>query len=147
MNKAFVREPDPDGRELCPACGSLAVEVGTGPLDLYIAATARGKLGETACFCPYDVCDVAYFDQLGGLVHVDELTAPVYPKDPGANLWACFGFTMDDVRADADASSPMRIRELLERSQSAAARCASLAPDGRCCMTEIRRLYLKFRQQ
>lgn len=145
MNKAFVREPDDDGRAYCPRCNSLAVEVGPEPLDTHIRVKSRGKLRDTAWFCNYPHCDVAYFNQFDAFVTVDELIAPVYPKDLNAPICACFGFKYDDVLADVDSEKPLRIRELLAKSKSPEARCRSAAADGRCCMTAVQELYMKLR--
>lgn len=145
MNKAFVREPEDDGREYCPRCRSLGIEVGPGPLDTHIAEGARAKLRNEAWFCNFPQCDVAYFNQFEAVVTIAELRAPVYPKDANAQLCACFGFTYDDVVADVDESTPTRIRALLAKSKSPEANCSKLAADGRCCMAAVQELYMKLR--
>jgi hypothetical protein len=145
MNKAFVREPDFDGRAFCPRCGALGVQVETAPLDAHIRPDARSKLGDSAWFCNFPRCDVAYFNLFEAVVLVDELKAPVYPKDLDAPMCACFGFAYDDVEADVRDGKPSRIRELLARSQSSEARCAELAADGRCCMSAVQELYMRLR--
>ena len=40
---------------------------------------------------------------------------------------------------------PTRIRQLVARSQSPEARCATLAANGQCCLPEVRKLYMKLR--
>lgn len=147
MNKAFVREPDDDGRGYCPRCGSLGTPVRTAPLDEHILPEARGRLGTTGWFCPYPPCEAAYFDQLGGLVRTSELKQAVYPKSDAAPICPCFQFTVEEIELDAQDPVPLRIRELLQKSQSEAARCGVLAADGRCCMTEVKRLYMKLRNE
>ena len=62
MNKAFVREPEFDGRLYCPHCGTLGIAVGVGPLDTHIGPDARAKVGDAAWYCPYRQCEVAYFN-------------------------------------------------------------------------------------
>ena len=74
MNKAFVREPEDDGRAYCPRCRSLGVPVEVGPLDSHIRAESRAKLRDDAWFCNFPRCDVAYFNQFDAVVTVDELT-------------------------------------------------------------------------
>ena len=145
MNKAFVREPDDDGRRLCPRCGSLGKAVLAGPLDQHVRPEFRDRIRSSAWFCPYSDCTVAYFDSFGSMILVEELNSPVYPKDPDAPLCACFGFTIEEIEADVDEGTPVRIRELLQKSQSPEARCQSLAADGTCCMTEVKRIYMKLR--
>jgi hypothetical protein len=147
MNKAFVREPEDDGRAYCPRCRSLGVAVQSGPLDANIRSESRGKLREDAWFCGFPRCDVAYFNDFEATVTIDELNAPVYPKDVNAPLCACFGLTYDDVEADVAEGTPTRIRALLAKSKSPEARCASIAADGRSCMTAVQELYMRLRNQ
>jgi hypothetical protein len=145
MNKAFVREPDDDGRAYCPRCKSLGLPVTAGPLDTHIRPESRTKLRDDAWFCGYPRCDVAYFNEFDAFVTTDELKAGIYPKDATATLCACFGFSYDDVVADVDDSTPTRIRALLAKSKSPDANCHNLAPDGRSCMGAIQELYMKLR--
>lgn len=147
MNKAFIREPDFDGRAFCPRCGSLGLPVEHGPLDANIRHESRNKLGDAAWYCNFPRCDVAYFNLFDAVVQVDELRTPVYPYELDAPLCACFGLTYDDVEADVREGSPRRLRELLARSKSPEARCESIAPDGRCCMTVVQELYMRLREQ
>jgi hypothetical protein len=146
MNKAFVREPDFDGRAYCPRCKSLGLPVEHGPLDRHIRPESRNKLGDTAWFCSFPRCDVAYFNLFEAIVTREELAAPVYPYDLDAPICACFGLTYDDVAADAAEPTPVRIRALLAKSKSPAARCVELAADGRCCMTAAQELYMRLRE-
>jgi hypothetical protein len=147
MNKAFVREPVDDGRAYCPRCRSLGIPVEAGPLDSHIRPEFRAKMSDIGWFCNFPRCDVAYFNQFEVVVAVDELNSPVYPKDLDAPICACFGFTYDEVAADAREDTPVRIRELLAKSKSPDANCRTLAVDGRCCMTAVQGLYMKLRSQ
>ena len=144
MNKAFVRESDSTD-VLCPRCGA----VGTGTLRVafenHVPAEARRALAASTYFCPTPTCAVAYFDAFEAVVTAGALLHPVYPKDPTAALCACFGLTMEDVEADVDDGTPRRIRELLVKSKSAAARCEELSPTGRSCIPEVQRCYFKLR--
>ena len=147
MNKAFVREPEDDGRAYCPRCKSLGVPVESGPLDTHIRPESRGKIRDAAWFCGFPRCDVAYFNQFDAVVTMDELKAPVYPYDPTLPICACFGLTYDDVEADVRDGTPTRIRELLAKSKSPDARCQTLAADGRCCMSAVQELYMRARRR
>jgi hypothetical protein len=147
MNKAFVREPEPDGRQHCPRCNSLGLPVGAGPLDKYIRPESRSKMPESAWYCNFPRCEVAYFNEFEEVILVDELNCAVYPKDFDAPLCACFGFTYDDVAADVRDGQPTRIRQLLAKSKSPAAHCQTLAAAGRCCMATVQELYMKLRGQ
>jgi hypothetical protein len=143
MNKAFTREPDLDGRVYCPRCSSLGIPVIRTTLDHHVNEPLRQSLGDAAWFCDFALCDIVYFDQFGRSVTIDELSSSIYPKDPAAPICACFGFTLEDLEADVEQGVPVRIRELLAKSQSSNAQCQTLAADGRCCMREVQRLYLK----
>ncbi|MGE0378826.1 MAG: hypothetical protein AB7I48_20745 [Planctomycetaceae bacterium] len=143
MNKAFVREPEPDGRAYCPRCGSLGTPVPGVTLDRHVHEPHRPQLGDSAWFCEFPRCHVAYFDLFERLVAVSELRSPVYPKDAAAPICACFGFTREDIEADVRHGTPIGIRQLLAKSQSSDAQCQTLAADGRCCLREVQRLYMR----
>jgi hypothetical protein len=145
MNKAFVREPEFDGRAFCPRCGNLGHPVEAGPLDTHIRPESRGKMHDSAWFCGFPRCDVAYFNLFDAVVMTDELKASVYPKNPNAPICACFDFTYDDVEAEVAKPTPTRIRELFAKSKTAQANCHALAADGRPCITAIQELYMKLR--
>jgi hypothetical protein len=147
MNKAFVREPEDDGRGYCPYCGSLGTPVGEGPLDTHIRPKSRAKMRDAAWFCGFPRCEVAYFNQFDAVVLMNELKGAVYPYDVTAPLCACFGLTYDDVEADVRDGEPTRVRQLLTKSKSSNARCHTLAADGRCCMGAVQELYIKLRSQ
>ncbi|HVJ68343.1 MAG TPA: hypothetical protein VM510_10185 [Caulifigura sp.] len=145
MNKAFVREPDFERNTYCPRCGTIALHVWSGPLDTHVRAESRGKLADDAWYCPSAACDVAYFQPDGAVVEVAELNSEVYPYDLDAPICACFGLTYDDVAADVAEGTPTRLRELLAKSKSPAARCATIAVDGRCCMPVVQELYMRLK--
>jgi hypothetical protein len=143
MNKAFVREPEPDGRGYCPQCDALGIAVGALTLDAHVLEGSQKHLGETAWFCSYPRCGVAYFNEFDAVVEVEELKSPVYPKDDTLPICPCFGFERTDIEADVSDGTPHRIRELLAKSKSPDARCRTLAADGKCCMTEVQRIYMR----
>jgi hypothetical protein len=147
MNKAFVREPESDGRQHCPRCGALGIPVGAAPLDKYIRSESRTKMREAAWFCNFPRCEVAYFNEFEEMVFVDELNTPVYPKDFDAPLCACFGLSYSDIEADVREGKPTRIRELLAKSKSPDARCQSLSAEGRSCIGAVQELYMRLRGQ
>lgn len=142
MNKAFVREPEFDGKAYCPKCGSLGTAVSDPTLDQHVQESLRSRLGDAAWFCSFAKCDIAYFDLFESSLTVNDLQKPVYPKDADAAICACFGFTIEDLEADVTDGAPTRIRELLAKSKSSDANCRVLAADGQCCMREVQRLYM-----
>jgi hypothetical protein len=144
MNKAFVREPDLTD-VLCPQCGAAGVGVMRMTFEAHVPEEARRPLAASAYFCPTPNCPVAYFDAFEATVLAEALVRPVYPKDSSAPLCPCFGLTLDDVEADVAEPVPRRIRELLAKSKSDAARCEELSPTGRSCIPDVQKCYFKLR--
>ncbi len=147
MNKAFVREPDDTGQLHCPACGSLGVAVGRDTWQAQVVDAAATGLAETAFFCPFAKCTVAYFDMFERRVTTDQLRHGVYPKDPQAPVCGCFGMTAEEIEADALAGRVERVRELLAKAKSPDAECHTKSPTGQSCAGEVQRCYLKARGQ
>ena len=141
MNKAFVREADDIGPR-CPGCGSIGWEVLRATLDAHIPAALRGTITESAWFCPFDRCEIVYFDAFDRSLRTDQVPARVYPKDPAAPLCACFGLSTADVDRDLAEGSVERTRECIRRAQSPEAACATRSPSGRSCVAEVQRYYM-----
>ncbi|MDX1946879.1 MAG: hypothetical protein SFU86_15865 [Pirellulaceae bacterium] len=144
MNKAFVRESDAT-EVLCPLCGAAGIEVPRATAEHHVPLAALRPLAATVFFCQTPRCSVAYFDAFEAQIPAAELLRPVFPKAGDAPLCPCFGLTREDVAADADDTIPRRIRELLARSKTSAARCETASPTGRCCLPEVQRLYFKLK--
>lgn len=147
MNKAFMREPEPDGRAFCPRCQALGEPVGRANIDHHVQPTARSRFGNDGWFCSYPDCDVAYFDLYDRVILVEELREPVYPKSLDAAICPCFGFTREELDEAIELKSPAGIRELLAKSKTPAANCSVLAAGGRCCVTEVQKLYIRGLQE
>tara|TARA_B100000029_G_scaffold248393_1_gene245222 strand:- start:200 stop:643 length:444 start_codon:yes stop_codon:yes gene_type:complete len=145
MNKAFVKEPEFDGRAFCPQCGQLGVAVRGVTLDAFIRPESRDEIGVDAWFCGYDRCAVAYFDLFETTVTADKLVRTVYPKDSRAPLCGCFGLQVSDIEADVTDGHPTRLRVLAAQSKSPEADCQVKSPDGRCCMQEAQRIYFRLK--
>jgi hypothetical protein len=124
MNKAFVREPDQTGPAKCPRCGSLGTTVGAQTLDAWLSPGARRMLP---------------------VITVDEVDRPVYPKDPSAPMCGCFGFTLDDIEADLAEGGVTRTKALVARAKTSEAQCATQSPDGRSCVGEVQRCYMRMK--
>jgi len=144
MNKAFTRESD-STVERCPRCGSVGEPVESVTLDALLKDECRAQLGESANFCPSPTCDVAYFDKFERSADVAELARPVYPKDPAAPICPCFGLTCEEIEDEARAGSVVRVRAAIERAKSPEAHCSQRAANGRSCVAEIQRYYMKCR--
>jgi hypothetical protein len=145
MNKAFIREPDDTGQRYCPACQSLGVPLGRETWQAHVVEAAADALADTAYFCPYARCDVAYFDIFERVVRTGALREPVFPKDPQAPICACFGFTLDEIEADVREGSVARTRALVERAKGPEAQCRVRAASGQSCVADVQRHYMKLR--
>lgn len=144
MNKAFLREPDVTD-VLCPRCQAAGESVPWETVRHHVPLETQSRLSASSYFCPTRSCPVAYFDAFESHVMAADLVRPVYPKDQTAPLCPCFGLTMADVEADVDDGTPHRIRDLLAKSKSPAARCSELSPTGRSCMPLVQKVYFKLR--
>jgi hypothetical protein len=144
MNKAFVREPDTTD-VLCPRCGAAGTSVLRVSFEAHVPAELRRPLAASVYFCPTPSCPIAYFDAFEATVPAEALVHPVYPKDPAAPLCACFGLTIDDVEDDIADGTPHRIRALLAKSKTDAARCEELSPTGRSCIPDVQKCYFRLR--
>ena len=144
MNKAFCRETDElTGR--CPRCGANGVVVRGETLQLRLSADQLQKLTESAFFCPRENCEVVYFDDFERAITTADIAEPIYPKDPAAPICPCFGLSRDDVEQDIAEGGVTRVRALLEKAKSPAARCQMLSPSGQSCVSEVQRYYMKLR--
>jgi len=146
MNKAFIREPDDTGPLNCPVCGSLGIAVVSETWQSQVAEEFAGGLADAAFFCPYDKCDVVYFDMFDRKIGTAALRHGVYPKDPRAPLCGCFGLTTDDVEADVREGVVTRVRDLLQKAKGPGARCRTMSASGRSCVGDVQRYYMKARE-
>lgn len=144
MNKAFVRESEEEeGR--CPRCASPGLTVGLETIRAQLPEAAAAVFIESAYYCAYPGCPVAYFDRLRQTAPAALLRRPAYPKSPSAPLCACTGLTSADLEEDFHSGATARIKELAGRAQTAAMRCTIEAPDGRPCAAEARKLWMHLR--
>lgn len=146
MNKAFVRDPEPQD-PCCPeqtGCGAVGVPVEQETLDAQLSKDARQTLQGQAFYCPNPVCEVAYFDAWGGTVPLDRVARPTYPKPDSALLCHCLGIRADEIIEEAKRGCRDRIRQLVAEAESGTHPCAKQMPSGRPCVTEARRLFMAY---
>jgi len=144
MNKAFVREQEAiDDR--CPRCGSIGRSAGAEAVRAHVRPEAFGNISAGAYFCPLATCEVVYFDQFGRFVIESELARSVYPKDPDAPICGCFGLSREDIEQDVREGVATRCRAVLDRAKTAEARCETMSADGRSCVGEVQRYFMKLR--
>ena len=145
MNKAFVREAEA-AEPRCPepaGCGGLGISVTRKTLQKQLPEGFIGNFSESAFYCPNPRCKVAYFDSWGATAPRSELRALTYPKSSTAPVCPCFGITAEEIREDAAAGRRERVRDLLEKAESTAARCATESPTGVHCIAVVRRIFLE----
>ena len=145
MSRAFVKEAETPG-PTCPSppgCGGAGVPVSHATLAARLRPAAAARFVADGFFCPDPLCEVAYFDSRGEVATRGELREPVYPKNPGAPLCACFGVESGTIEDFARRGDKAAMRAFLERTASPAARCELTAADGRSCATEARRIFLR----
>lgn len=146
MNKAFMREPD-EFPSRCPSCQSIGQPVGPETLNSQLPIDTRRSLSETAYFCPDSQCDVVYFDDYSAVVTRREFHGVIAIKDAEAPLCSCFGLKRDDVELDIANAEVFRTKAAILKAQSSDARCTTQAPNGRSCVQEIQRYFLKLKQE
>lgn len=144
MNKAFVRESDDLG-ERCPRCNSPGVPVFPETLRAHLSPGQLQQLTDSAYFCPFEKCDVVYFDLFERTVEQSLVSTPVYPKNPAAPICACFGVRIDDIEDDIREGTVTRTRAAVEQAKSPAAQCSARSPSGQSCIAEIQRYYMQHR--
>ena len=144
MNKAFVKESD-DPHDHCPSCGAIGTTVQAETLEAHLKPELRSGLAESAYFCPTPTCDIAYFDQFEQTILVEDLSSPIYPKDPTAQICPCFGLTCEDIEADVEEGGVTRIKAHYQRANSDEARCSTKSADGRSCLAAVQRYFMRLR--
>ena len=145
MNKAFVKE-DNDRQPRCPepdGCGGPGVSVSLTTLGAQVPEADAARLSDEVLYYDDPNCEVAYFDPWGASIPASRVSSPTWPKDPSAPLCPCFGLSREDVIEDAGRRDPLRIRELMKKAEGPDASCQTSTPDGKCCLTLVRRLYFR----
>ena len=142
MNKAFVREPD-STVDYCPSCGSKGEPVGVETLRAFLTDEQQQTITESANFCPAPKCEVVYFDSFERTVLTADIQRPVYPKDSAAPICACFGLTREDVELDVQEGVTTRVKAVIEKAKSSAARCRQQAANGQPCIAYVQKYYMQ----
>ena len=142
MNKAFIREPD-NTADYCPRCGSKGEPIGSETLRSFLTDENRRAVTESANFCPSAKCDVVYFDCFERTVRISDVQRPVYPKDPTAPICGCFGLTREDIDRDVQEGVTTRVKAILEKAKSPAARCRQMAANGKPCIGYVQKYYMQ----
>lgn len=147
MNKAFIKEIDSTTDTRCPRCGSPGTPVYRETLEAQLVPEGAAIFSDSALFCESASCEVAYFDHLQRIAKIGLLKHPVYPKDPGAPICPCFGFTIEEIERDVDEGTNKRVKEMWRLGNSSDACCSVKSPNGGSCLPAIQRYFLRLRGQ
>ena len=142
MNKAFIREPDRTA-DYCPRCGSKGEPVGGETLRSLLTNEQLRAVAEPANFCPSPQCQVVYFDSFERTILTADLQHPVYPKDPTAPICPCFGLSREDIQRDVQDGVTTRVKAVIEKAKSSAARCRQMAANGQPCVAYVQKYYMQ----
>ncbi len=125
----------------CPKCGQAGKKVDEVTLKSLLGSSALERRSETAHrFCSTPSCPVVYFG-ISESFTTDEVTVPVFQKQPGPGtpLCYCFGIKIEDVQKDvltADQPSiEQRIQSLVKADRCA---CELRNPQGSCCLGDVK---------
>lgn len=145
MSRAFVKEADAK-EPRCPqppGCGGVGIPVSRATIEANTAIEPAVEFHGEPFYCPDPDCVVAYFDGFGTRVERTATLRRAWPKDGDAPVCSCFGITVTQIEEWADRGEKARVRELLDRTKSADAKCLVTAPDGRRCEEKVRRVFLR----
>ena len=67
----------------------------------------------------------------------------MYPKDPAAPICGCFGLTREDIEQDVQEGVTTRVKAILEKAKSSAARCRQMAANGKPCIGYVQKYYMQ----
>ncbi len=123
----------------CPVTPVTGRPVDTITLKALLRPAALATLDPAAqyFYCPDPTCDTVYFDGARPYARAD-LKVPVFAKDAGGDVPACycFGWTRDRLRA----AGRRAVEEV--RGHMAAGRCGCEVtnPKGSCCLGDVERI-------
>jgi hypothetical protein len=124
----------------CPDCGNAGkrVERITVKALLRPAALARLDEGEQR-FCASPDCSIVYFGS-SERFHLEEVSVPVFQKEPRGNRTVCYCFAIaeghidQDIAASGSATAVARISALVQADRCA---CEVKNPQGSCCLGNV----------
>ena len=145
MNKAFVREPDTTA-DYCPRCGAQGQPVGREAMRRYVPPRAASHGVRSGRLLPHA-------DVRGGLLRRlradDSRGRPraarlsQRPRRPDLRR---FGLTRRDIEQDVSEGVVTRVRAILDKSKTPAARCADMSANGQCCVAYVQKYYMQCRE-
>ncbi len=145
MNKAFVKEPEPE-EPRCPlpeGCGGIGTSVALATVESQLRAGHGLSLPNNLYYCSSADCSLAYYNPYGFKIPAAMLIQQTYPKDLAGPICPCLGVTAEEIRREAEAGERAKVREVVQYCQSEKADCARRSPTGSSCESEVRRLFMR----
>jgi len=126
----------------CPVCGEAGRPIDRLSVKSMLTAEALASLNvaETFRFCAQAACDAVYFGDGGQVFSTSQVRVPVYQKDAGEHVNACycFGWTRARIRAEIEATGVSTAATSIA-THIKAGRCACEVnnPQGACCLGNV----------
>lgn len=128
--------------EECPVSQTKGRPVELITLKALLKPPALERLDpqKTYRFCPTDTCEVVYFTPEGDTFTKSDLKVPVFQKDPGADVPACycFGWTRkrigDEIASTGNSTAEASITQNIKAGRCG---CEVNNPQGSCCLGNV----------
>ena len=134
------------GPTKCPACGELGKPVQRLTLGALVKSEYRTRIPhqEAFCFCRTPTCDAVYFLPNQVIFRKDDLSVPVglkEPDNPTAPVCYCFGWTLQKIRAEIEATGRSTVIDQIKAQVKAGnCYCEVTNPQGSCCLGNVGRV-------
>ena len=133
----------------CPSCEAKGRSVDTVTLRCLLVPDALQKLLPDAAyrFCATSDCETVYFTN-GQRFTKKEITVPVFQKDAGEDVHACYCFDYtrrrlrDEVHETGRSDAVEAITRLVKEGRCA---CEFRNPQGNCCLGNVNEVIMEAR--
>ncbi|AFY70466.1 BFD domain protein (2Fe-2S)-binding domain protein [Thalassoporum mexicanum PCC 7367] len=130
----------------CPVDGSKGSPVPTITLKSLLKPLSLENLEaeQPYFFCASTSCPIVYFNKNGSLFNLENLKVPVTLKSESAEtpVCYCFGWSRDRIKQTIQQTGKANTVEELILAHIKAKRCGCEVnnPQGRCCLSDIRKV-------
>lgn len=128
---------------LCPRCGKKGKSVSFETVEHLVKAGGRNRIEKEASyfFCKTEDCDVVYYSAQGGTVFSrEDVRVPVWQKDKGLDVPACYCFhhtrrlIYEEIEETGESTVQETIAQLVKEGRCA---CEITNPQGSCCLGNV----------
>lgn len=136
----------------CPTCGEAGrlIDRLTVKSMLTPPALASLDVAQTFRFCAKPACDTVYYGDGAQVFRTSQVRVPVYQKDAGeqVNACYCFGWTRARIRAEMDTEGTSTAATSIA-AHIKAGRCACEVnnPQGACCLGNVNQTVKAIREE